>query len=86
LTESANLNEVTLFDLFKPFSFYKRVHPGPSFPSLTYLFLFQIGEFDLVQEARPIVDDDLLEAVTLTAKSCSVTGHLSIGKDIDIVR
>jgi len=39
-----------------------------------------------VQEATPIVGDDLLEAVTLTAKSCDVTGQFSIGKDIDIVR
>jgi len=39
-----------------------------------------------VQEVIPIVDDDLLEAATLTAKSCGATAQLSIGKDIDIMR
>jgi len=39
-----------------------------------------------VQEATPVVDDDLLEAVTPAAKSCGATGQLSIGKDIDIAR
>jgi len=38
-----------------------------------------------VQEATLVVDDDLLEAITLTAKLCSAIGKLSIGKDIDIV-
>ena len=37
-------------------------------------------------EATPIVDEDLLEAVNLVAKSCSVTAQLNISKDIDIVR
>jgi len=34
------------------------------------LFLFQIGEFDLVQEATPVADEGLLEAVTLATQSC----------------
>ena len=92
LTERTNLDERTLFYLLSPISFYKRQHLRPSFPSLTsfflllLFFLFQIGEFDLVQEATPIVNEDLLEAVTLAAKSCEATAQLSIDKDIDIVR
>jgi len=39
-----------------------------------------------VQEATPVVDDNLLEAVTLVANSSGATGQPSIGKDIDIVR
>jgi len=39
-----------------------------------------------VQEATPFVNDDLLEAVTLAAKSYGATAQLSISKDIDIVR
>jgi len=39
-----------------------------------------------VQEGTPIVDDDLLEVITLAAKSCSVTAQLNISEDIDIVR
>jgi len=39
-TEPANLDEVTLFYLLLPFFFYKRRHLGPSFHSLTSLFLF----------------------------------------------
>ena len=39
-----------------------------------------------MKEATPVVDGDLLEAVTLATKSCSATGQLSIGKDIDIMR
>jgi len=41
---------------------------------------------DLVQEATPVIDDDLLEVVTLAAKLCGTTTQLSISKDIDIVR
>ena len=39
-----------------------------------------------MQEATPIVDEDLLEAVTPAAKSCGTTAQLSIGKDIDIMK
>ena len=39
-----------------------------------------------MQEGTPIVDDDLLEVITLAAKSCSVTAQLNISEDIDIVR
>ena len=39
-----------------------------------------------MQEATPIVNENLLEAVTLAAKSCDATTQLCIGKDIDIVR
>jgi len=39
-----------------------------------------------VQGATPIVHEDLLEVVTLAAKSCGAIAHLSIDKDIDIVR
>ena len=39
-----------------------------------------------MQEATLVVNDDLLKAVTLVAKSCGATGQLSIGKDIDIER
>ena len=39
-----------------------------------------------MQEATPVVDDDLLEAVTLVAKSCGATTQPSIGKVIDIMR
>ena len=39
-----------------------------------------------MQEATPIVDEDLLEAVTLGAKSCGAIAQLSVGKDIDIKR
>jgi len=39
-----------------------------------------------VQEATPVVDDDLLEVVTLAAKSCGVIAQLSISNDIDIMR
>ena len=39
-----------------------------------------------MQEATPIADKDLLEAITFAAKSCGMTAQLSIGKDIDIVR
>jgi len=46
----------------------------------------QIGEFDLVQEATIVVDENILEAVTLVTKSCGATVQLSIGKDIDIMR
>jgi len=33
-----------------------------------------------------VVDEDLLDLVTLTTKSYGTTAQLSIGKDIDIVR
>ena len=39
-----------------------------------------------MQEATPVVDEDLFEVVTLVAKSCGATVQLSISKDIDIVR
>jgi len=42
--------------------------------------------FDLVQEPTPVIDEDLVKAITLVAKSCGSTGQLSIDKDIDIVR
>ena len=40
----------------------------------------------MLLEATPVVDKDLVEAVTLAAKSCGATAQLSIGKDIDIMR
>ena len=49
-------------------------------------FFIQIGEFDLVQEATPIVDEQLLEHVSLTAKSSAPKVTPGIGKDIEIVR
>ena len=39
--------------------------------------------FDLIQEATPVVDEDLLEVVTLAAKSCGAIAKLSISKEID---
>ena len=39
-----------------------------------------------MQEDIPIVDEDLLDAITLAAKSCGTIAQLSIGKDIDIMR
>ena len=39
-----------------------------------------------MQEATPIVDDNLSEVVTLATKSCRVTTQLNIDKDIDIMR
>jgi len=72
---------------FCPFSFISENISIAQF-SIPHLFLsfFQISEFNLVQEATPIVDEDLLDAITLAAKSCGATAQLSIGKDIDIVR
>jgi len=81
--ELANLDDITLFYLLPPILFYKRRHPGPCFPA--HLLFFQIREFDLVQEATLVVDDDLLEVVTLATKSCGTTAQLSISKDVGIV-
>ena len=54
---------------------------------LTLFFLFiQIGEFDLAQEATPIVDEQLLEDVSRAAKSSAPKATPGIGKDIEIVR
>ena len=39
-----------------------------------------------MQEATPVVNEDLLDAIILTAKSCGETAQLSIDKDIDIMR
>ena len=39
-----------------------------------------------MQEATPVVNENLLEAITFAAKSCGATAQLSIDKDIDIVR
>jgi len=39
-----------------------------------------------VQEATPVVDEDLLQVITLVAKSCGATAQLCISKDIDILR
>ena len=47
---------------------------------------FQIDKLDLVQEAMLIVDDNLLEAISLEAKSSISMAYLGIGKDIGIVR
>ena len=38
-----------------------------------------------MQKATPVVDEDLLEAITLAGKSCGTTTQLII-KDIDIMR
>ena len=39
-----------------------------------------------MQEATPVVDEDLLEVVTLVGKSCGTIAQLSINKDIVIMR
>ena len=48
--------------------------------------LFQIGEFNLEQEATPIVDQQLLEDVSRAARSFVAKATPGIGKDIAIVR
>jgi len=73
------MRQLFFYFLF-PVSFCKRQYLNcpvfnPSFFPLFYfpLWFLQIGEFDLVQEATPVVDKDLLKVVTLVAKSCGVT-------------
>ena len=47
-----------------------------SFQSLfffTFSFFIKVGEFNLVQEATLVVDDELQEAITLTTKSFVAT-------------
>ena len=39
-----------------------------------------------MNEVTPVVDEDLLETVTLATQSCCVIAQPSIGKDIDIMR
>lgn len=46
----------------------------------------QIGEFDLVHEATPIIDEQLLEEVNLTAKLSTTKAILNGGKDIEVVK
>ena len=58
---------------------------------IPYLFcltplLFQIGNFDLEQEATPIFDDQLLEDVSRAVRSSAPKVTPGIGKDISIVR
>ena len=39
-----------------------------------------------MEEASPVINEDLLAAVTLAAKSCGAIAKLNISKDIDIVK
>ena len=55
------------------------------FSFLVSLFL-QIAELDFVQEATSIIDEQLLEAVNLEAKSSIQTTQLGISKAIEIAR
>ena len=56
--------------------------PNP-FPTL---FWVQIGEFDLVHEATPIVDERLLEEVNLATKLPTAKVDFHTGKDIEVVK
>jgi len=57
------------------------------FRNLPSPFVFiQIGEFDLAQEATPIVDEQLLKDVSRAAKSSAPKAAPGISKDIEIVR
>ena len=55
------------------------------FFSLVSLFFFKIGEIDLVQDAILVVDEQLLKAISLDAKSSILITQLNISKCIDIV-
>ena len=46
----------------------------------------QISAFDLVQEVTPVIDEQLLEKVNLTAKLSTVKASLYGGKDIKVVK
>ena len=53
--------------------------------SLSFSFL-KIGEFDLVQEATPIVNEQLLKALSLIARSSIPRALVGISKGVDIMR
>jgi len=58
---------------------------------ISYLFcltplLFQIGKFNLAQEATPIVDEQLLKNVSHVTRSSAPKATPGIGKDIVIMR
>jgi len=46
----------------------------------------QIGMFDLVQEATPVIDEQLLDEVNLSAKLSTAKASLHGGKDIEVVK
>jgi len=46
----------------------------------------QIGAFDLVQEANPIIDEQFLEEVNLAARLSTAKASLHGGKDIEVVK
>ena len=50
------------------------------------LFWLQIGEFDLLQEATPIVNERLVEEINLAAKLPTVKVGFHASKDIEIVK
>jgi len=53
---------------------------------LPALFWLQIGEFDLLQEATPIVNERLVEEINLAAKLPTVKVGFHASKDIEIVK
>jgi len=46
----------------------------------------QIGEFDLVHEPTPVMDERLLEEVNLATKLPTTKVGLHAGKDIEVVK
>ena len=81
----ANLEDVTCF----PFCSESRKTYHVKFYNLPNLFptLFwmQIGEFDLVHEHTPVVDERLLEEVDLATQLPTAKGGSRTGKDMKVV-
>ena len=64
----------------KVFFFYNL--PNPFLAS----FWVEIGEFDLVHEATPVVDERLLTEVNLATKLLTAKVGFHAGKDIEVVK
>jgi len=68
---------ITQFFIFLFYAFNNLPNPFPA------LFWVQIGEFDLVHEATPVVNERLLEEVNLETKLPTAKVGFHIAKDIE---
>jgi len=81
-----NLEDVTCFPFCSESlkTYHVKFYNLPNlFPAL---FWMQIGEFDLVHEPSPVVDERLLEEVNLMTKLPTVRVGFHTGKDMKVVK